>query len=151
VGTGWVIAGGNYNLIQGNRVWDNWRAGFMLISVPGAIREEHDPSRQFDTSHFNKFLRNVMGIASDGSEDPNGFDFWWDDTGEGNCWQDNIGEVTHNSMSGDLPDCESGGSIGLQANPYKQGPIASCVTYNRSDPVFRDPPGCDFYDTPEEP
>jgi hypothetical protein len=151
VGTGWVIAGGNYNLIQGNRVWDNWRAGFMLISVPGVIREEQDPSKQFDTSHFNKFVDNIMGIAPDGSTDPNGLDFWWDDTGEGNCWQRNQGAITHNAMAGELPDCKSGGSIGLPANPYKQGPIASCVTYDRSDPILRDPPGCDFYDTPQEP
>jgi hypothetical protein len=151
VGTGWVIAGGNYNLIDGNRVWDNWRAGFMLLSVPGAIREEDDPAKQFDTSHFNKYVDNIMGVAPNGSDDLNGVDIWWDDTGKGNCWQRNKGGITHNAMTPELPDCKSGGSIGLPANTYKQGQIASCVTYDRNDPILRDPPGCDFYDTPEEP
>lgn len=144
-----VIAGGNWNLIENNEVWDNWRVGFMLFSVPSAIREEFDPSKQFDTSHFNRFTGNAMSVAPDGSEDLNGVDFWWDDTGTGNCWQNNEGS-SHNAMFG-LPDCDSGGSPGLPANAVKQGPLAPCATYDRSDPFFRDPPACDFFRTPEEP
>jgi hypothetical protein len=40
VGTGLLIGGGNRNIIKNNRIWDNWRAGVMLIAVPAAIREE---------------------------------------------------------------------------------------------------------------
>ena len=157
VGTGMIIAGGNWNIFRGNTVWDNWRSGLTLISVPSAIREEYDPTKQFDTSHFNWIANNIMGFTPKGVEDLNGVDFWWDDTGEGNCWEKNTGTgedgaVTHNAMDPrGLPDCESGGSAGLPANPYKQGPLVPCATYDRSDPIFRDPPGCDFYDTPEEP
>lgn len=153
VGAGMVIAGGNWNLLEDNRVWDNWRAGFMLFSVPAAIREE--PEKGFDTSHFNKYVGNVMGTAPSGKVDLNGLDWWWDDQGEGNCWEDNKGaegEVTSNTMyPTGLPDCESGGSIGLPNNPYKTGSIATCALYDRDDPIFRDPPGCPFFDTPEEP
>ncbi|MGH2807005.1 MAG: right-handed parallel beta-helix repeat-containing protein [Actinomycetota bacterium] len=157
VGTGMIIAGGNWNLFRNNRVWDNWRAGLTLISVPAAVREEYDPTLQFDTSHFNKIVDNIMGIGPDGKPDLNGVDFFWDDNGEGNCWQENTGAgeddaTSHNAMDPrGLPDCESGGSMGVPVNPYKQGPMVPCVLYDRSDPIFRDPPGCDFYNTPEEP
>lgn len=155
VGAGLVIAGGNWNLVEENKIWDNWRAGVMLFSVPAAIREETDPTKAFDTSHFNMFSANTMGLAPNGEADLNGFDFWWDDQGEGNCWQDNepgAEEISSNTMyPGGLPDCESGGSAGLPNNPAKSGQIASCALYNRDDPMFRDPPGCDFFETPEEP
>lgn len=153
VGAGLVIAGGNWNLLQSNRVWDNWRAGYMLFSVPAAIREE--PEQGFDTSHFNKYVNNIMGIAPNGAPDLNGLDWWWDDQGEGNCWENNKGVdggVTSNTMyPTGLPDCESGGSYGIPNNPYKSGQIAACALYDRDDEFFRDPPGCPFFDTPEEP
>ena len=157
VGTGMVIAGGNWNLIQDNTVWDNWRAGFMLLSVPGPLREETDPTKAWDTSHFNKYTNNLVSTAPGGTEDLNGLDWWWDDQGEGNCWEKNSvggeeGEVTSNTMyPGGLPTCESGGSMMIPNNPYKSGQIAACATYDRYDENFRDPPGCDFFDTPEEP
>jgi hypothetical protein len=155
VGAGMVIAGGNWNLLEGNQVWDNWRAGFMLFSVPAAIREEYDPNKAYDTSHNNMYVLNSMSLTPQGDEDLNGVDFWWDDQGSGNCWQDNESPgdaVTSNTMyPNGLPDCDSGGSLGLPNNPYKSGLIAACATYDRSDETFRDPPGCDFFDTPAEP
>lgn len=155
VGAGLVIAGGNWNLVDKNTIWDNWRAGVMLFSVPGPIREETDPSKAFDTSHSNKFVRNKVSLTPGGKTDLNGFDFWWDDQGEGNCWQDNKSsgdEVSSNTMyPTGLPDCASGGSAGLPNNPYKSGQLAPCALYDRNDPMFRDPPGCDFFDTPAEP
>jgi hypothetical protein len=155
VGAGMVIAGGNWNLLEGNQVWDNWRAGFMLFSVPAAIREEYDPEKAYDTSHNNMYILNAMSLTPKGEEDLNGMDFWWDDQGDGNCWQDNNSPgdaVTSNTMyPGGLPDCDSGGSFGLPNNPSKSALIAACATYDRNDEEFRDPPGCDFFDTPEEP
>jgi hypothetical protein len=155
VGAGMVIAGGNWNLVEGNQTWDNWRAGFMLLSVPAAIREEYDPAKAWDTSHHNMYRLNAMSLTPKGEEDLNGFDFWWDDQGEGNCWQDNESSgdsVTSNTMyPGGLPDCDSGGSLMVPNNPYKTGQIAACATYDRNDEVLRDPPGCDFFDTPPEP
>jgi hypothetical protein len=155
VGAGLVIAGGNWNLIEKNQVWDNWRAGFMLLSVPAAIREEEDPEKAFDTSHFNMYVNNQTSLDPAGKVDLNGIDFWWDDQGEGNCWQDNVGAhdaVTSNTMYPmGLPDCDSGGSAPVPHNPSKTALIASCATYNRWEEAQRDPPGCDFFDTPEEP
>lgn len=154
VGAGMVIAGGNWNLLESNYVWDNWRAGYMLIAVPAAIRDE--PDKGFDTSHFNKYTANFMSMTPNAKLDLNGVDFWWDDQGEGNCWQGNKTTkdwtITTNTMyPGGLPDCDSGGSAPVPNNPYKTGQIAACATYDRDDPEFRDPPGCDFFDTPEEP
>ncbi len=154
VGAGMVIAGGNWNLLEHNQVWDNWRAGYMLFSVPAAIREE--PDKGFDTSHFNKYLGNIMSLNPRGRPDLNGLDFWWDDQGEGNCWQNNKapkdrGIVSNTLYPGGLPDCDSGGSEPVPNNPYKSSQLAPCATYDRDDPEFRDPPGCDFFDTPEEP
>jgi hypothetical protein len=154
VGAGMVIAGGNWNLMEKNHVWDNWRAGYMLIAVPAAIRNE--PDKGFDTSHFNRYVNNFMSVTPRGKLDLNGVDFWWDDQGEGNCWQGNKTAkdwaITTNTMyPNGLPDCDSGGSVMVPSNPYKTGQIAACATYDRDDPELRDPPGCDFFDTPEEP
>jgi len=157
VGTGQLIAGGNYNLYEGNDVYDNWRNGFMLFHVPAIVRNETDPGKQFDTSHYNQYRNNRLGFAPGGGALPNGLDIWWDDQGKGNCFQGNVsatGEVTHNSMHpGGLPDCDSGGSYAFPdaPNPLKTSGIATCATYDRSDPVRRRPPGCDWYVTPERP
>ena len=156
VGAGLVIAGGNWNLVENNQIWDNWRAGVMLFSVPAPIREEYDPTKAWDTSHSNMFSDNAMSLTPADKIDLNGVDFWWDDQGEGNCWAGNKSgageEVTSNTMyPGGLPDCESGGSAGLPNNPYKSGQLAPCALYDREDETFRDPPACDFFDTPEEP
>ena len=156
VGTGMVIAGGNHNYLHDNKVWDNWRTGFMLLAVPAAIRNETDPTKQFDTSHFNFFVENVMGTSPSGKTLANGIDFWWDDQGEGNCWQGNKPiegrAITHNTLyPGGLPTCAEGGSKPIPVNPYKSGSVVSCATYDRDDEFFRDPPACDFYDTPERP
>jgi hypothetical protein len=159
VGTGTLTAGGNYNLFRANEVYDNWRNGFMLFHVPSAIRGE--PEAGNDTSHGNQYRDNRLGFAPGGLTQPNGLDFWWDDQGRGNCWEGNVsaaGEVTHNSMhppgSGDagLPGCPEGSFFFPEApNPAKSAQIASCATYDRSDPVRRRPPGCDWYETPPQP
>ncbi len=113
VGAGMVIAGGNWNLLDENTVWDNWRAGFMLFSVPAAIREEYDPEKAYDTSHFNKYFDNFVSLDPFGVLDLNGLDFWWDDQGEGNCWQANLAPeergVTSNTFyPGGLPGLRLG-------------------------------------------
>ena len=155
VGTGLLIAGGNHNYVEHNYVYDNWRAGMMMFGVPAALREDYDPSQQFDTSNSNSFVANLMGFAPDGNEFPNGLDFWWDDQGGGNCWSKNKSssdQVTSNTMyPGGLPDCESGGSAFIPLNPYKQGPLVPCGVYDRDDPVLREPPGCSWMTTPEKP
>jgi hypothetical protein len=152
VGTGMVIAGGNYNYLHQNYFWDNWRNGFMQIGVPAPLRNETDPNKAFDTSHFNAYVANTMGITPGGKIDPNGIDFWWDDQGEGNCWEKNTSSYdtpTSNTLYPmGLPTCESGGSYGFPMAP-QQVPLIPCATYNRED--NQNPPGCDWFETPEEP
>jgi hypothetical protein len=159
VGTGVMIAGGNHNFVERNEIHDNWRSGVMLFWVPAALRGSFDEDgadlevNQLDTSNHNHFVRNQMGLTGDGDLRPNGTDFWWDDQGEGNCWQDNIpgsGEITHNAASPlGLPDCDGGGSLGGPGSGYKSAMMATCATYDRED--NNEPAGCDWFDSPQEP
>ncbi|HET9516688.1 MAG TPA: right-handed parallel beta-helix repeat-containing protein, partial [Actinoplanes sp.] len=153
VGTGILIGGGNHSYLRNNQIYDNWRAGVMQFWVPGAIREDITPEAQYDTSHDNHYVANRMGFAPGGLTQPNGVDFWWDDQGSGNCWQDNTsagGEVTSNTIfPTGLPDCDSGGSVWDPGNPVKSAGLVPCATYDREDNP--DPPGCDWFITPQEP
>ena len=152
VGTGILIGGGNHSFIKNNKIWDNWRAGVMQFWVPAAVREDF-LADQYDTSHDNHYVGNRMGFAPGGLTQPNGFDFWWDDQGNGNCWQDNTsasGEITSNTIyPTGLPDCDSGGSIWTAGNPVKSADLAPCATYDREDNP--NPPLCDWFITPAEP
>lgn len=163
VGSGAMIAGGNWNLIQGNDVYDNWRFGGMQFNVPALLREETDPARQFDTSHHNQWRDNNLGRAPEGWVQPAGeHDFWWDDQGEGNCWQGNEaarGEITSNAphlqpSSTELPDCDGGGSQAAAEelaipNAAKSAQIAPCAEFDPSDNPH--PTGCPWMDDPDVP
>lgn len=156
VGTGALIAGGNRNLVRDNIIWDNWRSGIRLFYVPSALRgeddtgqSENDPSNQFDTSHGNRFERNKMSMRPDGTKDPNGHDFWWDEEGSLNCWMDNTtggaGEPSDPAM---LPGCP-GSDVFSVGSPTKSASQATCATWNPTDNT--DPPGCDWFTRPSEP
>jgi hypothetical protein len=163
VGTGMIIAGGNYNYLQANRVWDNWRGGFRQIGIPAALREEYDPAKQFDTSNGNWYDANLMGVGPAGEDLPNGVDFWWDGQGVENCWSGNETIDGHSVTSNTLylvdggvyplglPSCPNDLPAGIFLNPLTQGPIAPCAAYNRSDRDFRDPPGCSWLVSPPQP
>jgi hypothetical protein len=120
VGLGLWFAGGNANIVRNNRFWDNWFRGTMLFAVPD-ILVCGDPNDQVagcnpvpvafppdppstheasSTSYRNQFYGNSMGVAPNGSVQPNGLDFWWDQGGlivdpapynSGNCWFNNTG------------------------------------------------------------
>lgn len=112
VGTGLWILGGNNNRVRRNHIWDNWRRGAMLLTVPDVFVCGDNPlahgnqqkgcdSGDVSTSYDNRFYENVMGRTPTGRRDPNGVDFWWDQfanqnfheppTTTGNCWYDNTG------------------------------------------------------------
>jgi hypothetical protein len=151
VGTGVMVAGGNWNLFNDNEVWNNWRTAFKLFSAPAFVREE--PLEGADTSHYNHYVGNALGFMPS-ADRPNGLDFWWDDQGEGNCWEDNEsvhGEPTHNSHHpAALYTCEEGGSPGQPVgSPDKVAEVAPCATYDREDNPR--PPGCDWMNTPDRP
>ncbi|MEX2196513.1 MAG: right-handed parallel beta-helix repeat-containing protein [Thermoleophilaceae bacterium] len=157
VGTGILIAGGNGNIARGNHIYDNWRNGIMLLYVPALLRgsdstgqSENDSGNQFDTSHGNSFADNRMGTRPDGTRDPNGLDFWWDEEGAGNCWGANEGagggEIESDPAS--LPACPEGSAFST-GNPVKSASQATCATWNPVDNT--DPPGCDWFTQPPEP
>ncbi len=143
VGTGVLIAGGNFNSTDHNWIFDNWRYGTMQFWVPAPLRDEMDPAKLYDTSHHNHTTHNQMGIKPNGDVAHNGADHWWDDEGEGNCWQDNTysrGEQTDN-FTLPPPSCADGGSLFSPGAPVKDAGFLSCSQYDRNDPTLRHPPG----------
>ena len=158
VGTGMMVAGGNGDITRGNYIYDNWRAGARLFWVPTTLRGSdstgqsinHD-TEQFDTSNKNRYENNKVGVRPDGTRDPNGVDFWWDEEGSGNCWQGNTGPggAQPTSDPATLPTCSSGGSSFSTGNPAKQTFQVPCATWDPKDNT--DPPACDWFDRPPEP
>lgn len=156
VGTGILIAGGNGNIARNNYIFDNWRNGIMLHYVPAILRgsdstgQSENTGNPFDTSHRNRFTGNRMGMRPDGTADPNGTDFWWDEEGADNCWSRNIpadgAEITSDPAT--LPGCPAG-SIFSTGHPIKDATLAPCATWNPQDST--DPPGCDWFTQPPEP
>ena len=148
IGTGILFAGGNLNNVRQNWIWDNWRFGTMQLWVPAFVREEEDPDKLFDTSHFNQYLDNRMGVSPAGHVRANGLDFWWDEEGEGNCWEDNVpgtGAITSDPAV--LPVCDPPAPFS-PGNLEKQLPLFACLAWS---PENVDPPGCDFTQRPPRP
>jgi hypothetical protein len=153
VGTGAWIAGGNGNVLRNNRIYDNWRRGVMLFSIPDAIACDPEGPQQSCTpaqhptqsnSHRNRFHDNVMGVAPNGRPMPNGVDFWWDEFAGNadNCWYDNVGsDGTEAGVTGNpsrLPaDCDR--SVGTGA-PLKSKELADCYLELGSCSWSRTPP-----------
>ena len=153
VGTGVLIAGGNFNSTDHNWIYDNWRYGTMQFWVPAVLRDDYDPEHLYDTSNHNHTFENQMGISPDGEQLPNGLDHWWDDQGVGNCWEDNhygSAERTDN-FTVDPPACADGGSVFLPGLAVKDAGFLSCSQYDRNDPTWRHPAGCTWFDDPAEP
>ncbi len=153
VGTGVLIAGGNFNSTDHNWIYDNWRYGTMQFWVPAPLRDEMDPAKLYDTSHDNHTSANMMGIAKDGSVHHNGLDHWWDDEGGGNCWQANTYSrgVQTDNFTVPPPSCAAGGSLFTPGAAVKDAGFLSCSEYDRNDPTLRHPPGCEWFDGPTRP
>jgi len=153
VGTGLLIAGGNFDSTDHNWIYDNWRNGTMQFWVPAALRDDYDPTHQNDTSNNNHTFANHMGIRPDGTEAPNGLDHWWDDQGVGNCWEDNVyaGGQGTNNFTVPPPSCADGGSVFAPGAPVKDAGFLSCSQYDRSDPTWQHPAGCQWFDSPSKP
>ena len=153
VGTGVLIAGGNYNRTDHNWIYDNWRVGTMQFWVPAPFRDEYDLKKLFDTSHHNHTTHNHMGFTKSGKVRHNGLDHWWDDAGYGNCWEKN--ESSHGTPTDNfiLPvrSCKNGGSQFLPGTVVKDAGFLTCNEYDRSDKVFRHPPLCTWFDSPKPP
>jgi hypothetical protein len=153
IGVGILIAGGDYDQVSGNYIYDNWRRGTMLIAVPDAISCAPNPDEgappctpqgAATTSQYNQYHDNVMGRTPSGQRMPNGVDFWWDEfpSNRGNCWFKNIGSdgtsggitadpppppVQGTSVPGFLPeDCSAPTNVG-RGNAQKEGVLVGCV------------------------
>lgn len=148
VGSGIVIAGGNNNTVEGNHIYDNWRYGTVLFTVPAPVRNEWNLLQMWDTSHLNRFLDNRMGAGPDGNLRPNGLDFWWDGGGAGNCWKGNTGPRSLTSDPSGLPEC---GGLSWPRLPsiLKSATFFMCGSYNRSS--NHHPWGCPWMETPPAP
>jgi hypothetical protein len=153
VGTGIGIFGGNGNIIRNNHIYDNWRDGSKLLWVPANFRGETDPAKEVDTSFDNTYRDNKMGVRPDGTRDPNGNDFWWDEQGKGNCWSANAGPggaTPTDNVLAPLPGCP-GSSAFSPGDPTKTASQAPCAAWDPQDDVMKDPPGCDWFERPPEP
>ena len=138
VGTGVLIAGGNFNSTDHNWIYDNWRYGTMQFWVPAPLRDEFDPAKLYDTSHHNHTFANLMGFTPDGTIAHNGMDHWWDDEGDGNCWEDNTssrGEPTDNFTVD--PAALRRRRLGVHARGCRSRTpgFLSCSQYDRNDPT----------------
>ncbi|HEV3001909.1 MAG TPA: right-handed parallel beta-helix repeat-containing protein [Solirubrobacteraceae bacterium] len=153
-GTGILIAGGNANEVRGNRIWDNWRRGVMLIEVPDAA-SDHAGAKS--TSHRNRFHDNLVGVAPDGARKPNGVDFWWDESSgqEDNCWYDNRAfDGTDASVTYDPPrpltpaNCDNVSTGATYATRARElgGCAAAQLVIGEYDPSL-----CPWFTSPEPP
>lgn len=146
VGTGVINPGGNYNIWRENWVYGNAYAGFVTSWVPGFVRADNGLSAQFDTSHHNRYYANRMGTAPDGSQRPNGMDYWWDGQGVGSCWQQPSAAGAEPRV---LPQCgEDGlpagfGTARYLAEPAKTLKLYVCANYDLAS--RRIPADCDWF------
>jgi hypothetical protein len=97
VGTAMWIIGGDDNIIRNNIIWNNIRFGFILARNPQEAPLPSEVQR-------NQVYGNKIGVDPDGNAAPNltafpptsctpgtcyargGSDFFWDQTGNDNCW-----------------------------------------------------------------
>ena len=150
IGVGIMFFGANSNLVRGNHIYDNWRNGMRQFWVPAVLRGVVNPLLQFDTSNGNRMVGNYMGITPEGKRAPNGVDFFWDEEGQGNCWEGNYayGGRLITSDPDTLPRCP-GTSVPQPSNPLKLALEATCAAWNPH--VLDDPPGCAWFTIPPKP
>ena len=149
VGVGIFIAGGNGNEIRGNRIYDNWRRGTMLINVPDSLSDEKKTTVN-SVSHRNRYHDNVMGIAPDGAKLPNGVDFWWDEAPnqQDNCWFNN-GDVTTDPQGPLMPTNCDNTSAGVTYPGKLSGELLPCAGSIAGNGY--DANTCPWFRTPEKP
>lgn len=144
-GTGVFNPGGDDNIWRDNFVYGNAYAGFVTTWVPGVVRGDKVLADQFDTSHRNAYYGNHLGEKPDGSQAPNGMDFWWDGQGVGSCWQPAAG----GSEPRVLPRCNANnvpagfGTARYVAEPAKMLKLYACSRYDLATGGI--PSDCDWY------
>jgi hypothetical protein len=165
VGTGLWIAGGNNHQVKNNNIYDNWRRGSMVFSIPDVLicgdhtnnhNQKGCDQSQNNTSYRNQHYSNVMGRSPDGKPMPNGTDFWWDSfTGNtGNCWYQNEGPAPITTSPGALPDCDNGKnpseSVGT-GHMQNEAELASCLAAFETRNFDQGTTTCPWLFTPPKP
>jgi hypothetical protein len=175
IGVGMLIGGGNEDTLKGNYIYDNWRRGTMLMSVPDAISCAPNtngtappctPGGAATTSNEDRYTGNVMSRTPDGKQLPNGVDFWWDEfaSNHGDCWLANKGQdgspasITSDpprapgdaTIPGYLPvqDCESQQNVGM-GDPAKESVLGACAADFQNNSY--DSTVCDWFSMPPKP
>jgi hypothetical protein len=176
IGVGMLIGGGNDDTLKGNYIYDNWRRGTMLMSVPDAISCAPNtngtappctPGGAATTSNGNVYTKNVVSRSPDGKQMPNGVDFWWDEyaSNHGNCWMlDNKGQDGKDgSFTSDPPrapgdatapgylpvkDCGSPSNAG-SGDPQKEAVLGACAADFQNNSY--DSTVCDWFAMPDKP
>jgi hypothetical protein len=175
IGVGMLIGGGNEDTLKGNYIYDNWRRGTMLMSVPDAISCAPNtsgtappctPQGAGTTSNNNRYTNNVMSRSPGGAQMPNGTDFWWDEYAgnTGNCWPANKGQDgTPASITSDPPrapgdatvpgflpvkDCNSPNNTG-DGDPQKESVLGACAADFQNGSY--DSTVCDWFSPPKKP
>ena len=97
-----------------------------------------------------------MGIAPDGSHQPNGTDFWWDSFpgNAGNCWFGNTSYKPITTSPSPLPDCDGGAdpssSMGT-GNVANEGELAVCAIPFVTGDLNPEGSQCPWFVTPPKP
>src|SRR5204863_1952552 len=139
VGAGIVVSGADRGLVSANFVYDQWKWGLLVRSLPGGA-----------TAVGNAVVGDRFGVSPDGTRAPNALDVVWDGEGAGNCWQGNAFASGRGRRSdpATLPGCPNAGPPGLP-NALIVGRLLPCAGWN---PVSNPRPlGCDWFDTPRKP
>ena len=133
-------------MVQNNYIFNNWRNGTMQFWVPAALRDEQDPAKTYDTSANNRYQDNCMGVRPasldpavvdftqcQGTRDPNGTDFWWDEEEGQDCVEEQPGCVDNETALG---NCwvQTGSS-------RNEGPSGGQPSSDPPSPLLQDCPG----------
>jgi hypothetical protein len=156
VGTGIWIVGGDDNVVRSNFIYANDRMGMILARNPLEQPTPGEPG--VSQVNGNQIYGNIVGVDPSGAPAPNltafppggdyaagGSDFWWDETGNNNCWGPQ--DTRSGPVKGDPPNglnplplpgpCPST-NVGTAGNPLKLEILANCALDGSSPPHTND-------------
>lgn len=92
VGTAMWIVGGTDNIIRNNYVYNNQRFGFILarnpqeVPLPSTVERNSFYGNIIGKDPMGNSLPNSTAYPPGGDYAPGGSDYFWDETGNDNCW-----------------------------------------------------------------
>jgi hypothetical protein len=145
VGTGMWIIGGEDNVVRGNRVHDNQRFGLIVAAnplegpVPAAVHGNQVLDNLFGADAGPGAGPNSTAFPPGGDYAPGGSDWYWDETGNDNCFGPGAGKVDPEEPPGPCP-FPNQGVQDVFAPPDKLAILVSCQ--------ISDPPTGGTFDLP---